>query len=233
MKILTQVLLVCLGLISTLWAESGDTEKKRVQESGKVIQELAASPAKGIPADLLSGASCVIVFPNEKKAGLIVGASYGRGVMTCRTGDDFKGPWGAPIMMATDQASLGLQIGAKETDFVILVMNDQGARSLMHSKLKLGADTSIAAGPVGRTGEYGTTARGAQMLSYSRSKGVFGGVSLSGATLRVDDDANKNLYGEKISGEQIQKGQGVTAPPEAQTLNDALTQASEKAAQQK
>ena len=136
-------------------------------------------------------------------------------------------------MMASSSASLGLQAGGQETDYVILVMTDRSARSLMKSKLKLGADASVAAGPVGRTGEYGTTPRAAQMLSYSRSKGAFGGVSLSGATLRVDDDANKNLYGEKISGEQIQKGQGVTAPPEAQTLNDALTQASEKAAQQK
>jgi lipid-binding SYLF domain-containing protein len=233
MKIVAQVFLVCLGLISTLWAESGDTEKKRVEESGKVIQELAASPAKGIPSDLLGGASCVIVIPGMKKAALGVGASYGRGVMTCRTGEDFKGPWGAPIMMASSKGSVGLQLGAEATDFVILVMNDQGARSLMHSKLKLGADTGIAAGPVGRSGEYATTARGAQMLSYSRSKGVFGGVSLSGATLKVDDDANKNLYGEKISGEQIQKGEGVTTPPEAQTLIDTLNQATEKAAQQK
>jgi lipid-binding SYLF domain-containing protein len=230
MKIVTQVLLV-LGLVSTLWADSGDKEKERITEAGKVMQEIAGSPDKGIPGDLLDGAACVIVFPNMKKAGLVVGASYGRGVMTCRTGDDFKGPWSAPIMMASSSGSLGLQVGAQSTDFVILVMTDRSARSLMKSKLKLGADAGVAAGPVGRTGEYGTTPRAAQMLSYSRSKGVFGGVSLSGATLHIDDGADKNLYGETISGDEILKGKGITTPPEAQTLIDTLTHASQKAAE--
>jgi lipid-binding SYLF domain-containing protein len=182
------------------------------------------APDKGIPGSVLDGSKCVIVIPNMKKAGFVVGASYGRGVMTCRAGDDFKGPWSPPVMMASSGGSFGLQIGAEATDFVILVLNDGGARAMMKNKLKLGADASIAAGPVGRTSEASTSGTmKAQMLSYSRSRGVFGGVSLSGATLRPDGDANKNLYGEKVSAEQIVASQGVTMPEEAKTLVNALT----------
>jgi lipid-binding SYLF domain-containing protein len=161
-----------------------------------------------------------------KKAGFVVGASYGRGVMTCRTGADFKGPWSPPVMMASSGGSFGLQIGAEATDFVILVLNDSGARAMMKNKIKLGADASIAAGPVGRTSEAATSGTmKAQMLSYSRSRGVFGGVSLSGSTLRPDGDANKNLYGEKVSAEQIINSQGVTMPEEAKQLVEVLTSA--------
>jgi lipid-binding SYLF domain-containing protein len=150
--------------------------------------------------------------------------------MTCRQGEDFKGPWSAPVMMASSSGSIGFQIGAEATDFVILVLNDAGARNMMKNKVKLGADASIAAGPVGRTAEAATSGKmNAQMLSYSRSRGVFGGVSLSGATLRPDGDANKNLYGEKVSAEQIVKGEGVTMPEEARGLIDALTAATTKA----
>jgi lipid-binding SYLF domain-containing protein len=153
--------------------------------------------------------------------------------MSCRTGDDFKGPWSDPIMMATESGSVGFQIGGEGTDFVILVLNDDGARAVMKSKIKLGADASIAAGPVGRTTEAATTGNmRAQMLSYSRSRGVFGGVSLSGASLRVDSDANKNLYGEKVSPQQIMKGE-VTMPEVAKPLIQTLTEASEKAKQEK
>src|SRR6185437_15023594 len=163
-----------------------------------------------------------------------VGGSYGRGVMTCREGADFKGPWSPPIMMASTQASIGFQIGGQATDFVILVLNDQGARSLLNNKVKLGADASVAAGPVGRTAEASTNASmKAQMLSYSRSRGVFGGVSLSGATLRPDGDANNNLYGTKVTPEQIVKGEGVTMPEQAKLLIDSLTQATTAKTSQK
>jgi lipid-binding SYLF domain-containing protein len=226
MKTFTSSLLMCVGLITSGWAASGDDEKARVKESGNVLKEILEAPDKGIPGSVLDGTKCVIVLPGTKKAGFIVGGQYGRGVMTCRTGADFKGPWSPPVMMASSGGSFGLQAGAQSTDYVILVLNEGGARAMLDNKVKLGTDASIAAGPVGRTAEASTTGTmKAQMLSYSRAQGVFGGVSLSGSTLRPDGDANKNLYGEKVSSEQIINSQGVTMPPEAQTLIDALTAA--------
>ena len=226
MKSVMSILLGCVALVTYGWAAKGDEERERIKESGNVMKEIMDAPDKGIPGSVLDGTKCVIVIPNMKKAGLIVGASYGRGVMTCRTGADFKGPWSPPVMMASSGGSFGLQIGASSTDFVILVLNDSGARNMMKNKIKLGADASVAAGPVGRTAEASTSGTmKAQMLSYSRSQGVFGGVSLSGATLRPDGDANKNLYGEKVSAEQIVNSQGVTMPEEAKPLVDALTAA--------
>jgi SH3 domain-containing YSC84-like protein 1 len=234
MKRMISVCMVCLGFISSAWAESGATEKDRIKDSANVLKDILDAPDKGIPLSVLGGSKCVIVIPSVKKAAFIVGASYGRGVMTCRTGDDFKGPWSAPIMMATESGSVGFQIGGSGTDFVILVLNDDGARTLMRSKVKLGADASIAAGPVGRTAEASTTgSMKAQMLSYSRARGVFAGVSLSGASLRVDDDANNNLYGEKVSAEQILKGEGITIPEEAKPLLAELTTATNKLEQPK
>jgi SH3 domain-containing YSC84-like protein 1 len=215
-----------LSLTVLLVAATGDKEKERVKESGDVMKEIMDAPDKGIPGSVLDGTKCVIVLPAVKKAALGVGGSYGRGVMSCRGGDDFKGPWSAPVMMASSSASLGFQIGGQATDFVILVLNDSGARAMLHNKLKLGADASVAAGPVGRTSEASTNAAmKAQMLSYSRSRGVFGGVSLSGATLRPDGDANENLYGGKVTTDQIVKGEGVTMPQEAKRLIDTLTAA--------
>jgi SH3 domain-containing YSC84-like protein 1 len=226
MKNLASTLLVCAGFITSGWAGSGETEKDRVKESGNVMKEIMDAPDKGIPGSVLDGTKCVVVLPGVKKAAVGIGGSYGRGVMTCRTGEDFKGPWSPPVMMASSGGSFGFQIGGQSTDFVILVLNDSGARAMLKNKLKLGADASIAAGPVGRTAEASTTGTmKAQMLSYSRSQGVFGGVSLSGATLRPDGDANKNLYGEKVTTEQIINSQGVTMPEEARTLIDTLTAA--------
>lgn len=198
--------------------KSGGTERDRVKESGQVLKEIMQAPDKGVPQSVLDGSKCVIVLPSVKKAAFVVGGSYGRGVMTCRTGADYKGPWSAPIMMASSSGSFGFQAGGEATDFVIIVMNEGGAKSLLKSKVKLGADASVAAGPVGRTAEASTNGRmQAQMLSYSRSRGVFGGVSLSGATLRVDGDADKNLYGKEVKPEEILQGK-VTMPPEAQQL---------------
>ncbi len=226
MKSLMSIIFVCVGLVASGWAASGEKEKERIKDSANVMKEILDAPDKGIPLSVLDGTKCVIVLPSVKKAAVGIGASYGRGVMTCRTGADFKGPWSPPVMMASSGGSFGFQIGGQATDFVILVLNDSGARSMMKNKLKLGADASIAAGPVGRTSEASTNAAmKAQMLSYSRSQGVFGGVSLSGSTLRPDGDANHNLYGEKVDTEQIINSQGVTMPEEAQPMIDALTAA--------
>ncbi len=210
--------------------QKGSTERDRVKDSGQVLKEILDAPDKGIPKSVMDGSKCVIILPSVKKVAIGIGGSYGRGVMTCRTGDDYKGPWSAPIMMASSGGSVGFQIGGQATDFVIIVMNDGGARSLLNSKVKLGADASVAAGPVGRTAEASTNgSMQAQMLSYSRSQGVFGGVSLSGSTLRPDGDANENLYGQKVTPEEIIAGK-VPMPAEAQQLIDDL-QKSQSASQ--
>ncbi len=196
----------------------GSAERDRVKASGEVMKQILDTPDKGIPAGLLKDSKCVIVLPSVKKVAIGIGGTYGRGVMTCRQGADYKGPWSAPIMMASSGGNIGFQIGGEATDFVILVTNDQGAKSLLNNKVKLGADASVAAGPVGRTSEASTNGRlDAQMLSYSRSRGVFGGVSLSGSTLRPDSDANENLYGKAVKPAEIIEGK-VAMPPEASQL---------------
>src|SRR6266404_7681486 len=169
-------------------------EAKRLENAGTVIEEILNVP-DNIPQDLLDKARCVVVLPSVVKAAFIVGGSYGHGVMVCRTSEHFRGPWGAPVMMALEGGSVGLQIGGQATDFVILVMNDRGAESVLHSKVKLGADASIAAGPKGRTASADTDAyMRSEMLSYSRARGVSAGISLEGSTLRPDEDANRRLY---------------------------------------
>jgi SH3 domain-containing YSC84-like protein 1 len=233
MKRIASLAIVCVSLISYIWADSGEKERERITDSNTVLKEIMNAPDKGIPGDVFGGTKCVIILPSVKKGAFIVGASYGRGVMSCKTGEDFKGPWSAPIMMALEQGSLGFQIGGEGTDFVILVTNDAGARAIMKSKVKLGADASVAGGPVGRTAEASTTgSMKAEMLSYSRSQGVFAGVSLSGASLRVDGDANKSLYGEKVTPEQIMGG-SVPMPPSAKPMVETLRDATEKARQEK
>jgi lipid-binding SYLF domain-containing protein len=210
----------------------GETEKERVKESGDVLKQILDMPDKGIPKSVLNGSKCVIVLPSVKKVAIGIGGTYGRGTMTCRTGADYKGPWSAPVMMASSGGNIGFQIGGEATDFVILVTNDQGAKSIQKNKVKLGADASVAAGPVGRTAEASTNASmQAQMLSYSRSRGVFGGVSLSGATLRPDGDANENLYGKKVTAAEIIAGK-VAMPPEAQQLVTILPKSENVSASQ-
>lgn len=203
-------------------------ENDRIRNSGMVLKEILNIP-DDIPRDLLAKARCVIVLPSVLKAAFVAGADYGRGVMTCRTGEDFTGPWGAPTMMALEGGSFGFQIGGQATDFVILVMNNRGAKSLLHSKVKLGADASIAAGPKGRELEADTdvTMR-SEMLSYSRSRGVFAGVSLEGTTLRPDNDANRRIYGKDVSATEIIKESKVEAPESAHTLIATLQGASPK-----
>jgi lipid-binding SYLF domain-containing protein len=200
----------------------------RVASAAKVFKELAADKEYGLPINMLNKAVCVIILPDVKKAGFVGGGQYGRGVLSCRSGAKFDGAWSAPIMMRSSGGSFGLQIGAESTDFVILVMNPGGAQAVMKGSAKLGTDASIAAGPVGKTAEASTTATmQAQMLSYSRAKGVFGGVSLSGTSLAPDDDDNQKLYGKKIAGEEIFAGK-VPPPLSSSELTAALEQTSPK-----
>jgi SH3 domain-containing YSC84-like protein 1 len=207
-------------------ADDASKEQERVTASGEVIKDLT-NASNGIPINLLNKSECVIVLPSVKKAGFIIAASYGRGVMTCRTGQNFDGPWSAPTMMKSTGGSFGLQAGGQATDFVILVLNDKGARALMKGKLKLGGDASVAAGPVGRDAEASTNASmSAEMLSYSRAQGVFAGVSLAGATLAPDGGANENLYGKKLSAQQIIEQKAVKAPPSAEELLSVLQEKS-------
>ena len=191
-------------LISTVMAFASDErEEERVKDAGTVLKEILDIP-DDIPQDLLDKAECVIILPSVKKAAFGVGASYGRGVMICRSGEHYKGKWGAPALYALEGASIGFQLGGQATDFVLLVMNPKGAESLLYSKVKLGADASAAAGPKGRTAEGATdVVMSAEILSYSRNKGLFAGVSLEGSTLRSDGSANEKLYGKKLTAKEI------------------------------
>jgi lipid-binding SYLF domain-containing protein len=231
-KRLTVLMAGLMALIPLSWASISSAKDKdvketdRIQNAATVLKEILDIP-DDIPQDLLDKARCVMVFPSVVKAAFIVGGSYGRGVMVCRSGKDFSGPWGAPVMMALEAGSVGLQIGGQATDFVILVMNARGAESLLHDKVKLGADASIAAGPLGRDAQAATdvTFR-AEMLSYSRARGVFAGVSLEGSTVHPDNEANRHLYGRDVNAEQIITESRVQAPPEARQLIEVLQKAS-------
>jgi lipid-binding SYLF domain-containing protein len=217
--------ILCLLMPLTAKAADNDDELKRIKDSGDVLKELLNGP-NGVPLNLLNKAECVIVLPSVKKAGFIVGGQYGRGLMTCRSGANFNGNWSAPIMMQSSGGSFGLQIGGEATDFVVLVMNDQGAKAVIHGKAKLGGDASVAAGPVGRDAEASTNAAmSAEMLSYSRAHGVFGGVSLSGTSLGPDSGANEKVYGKKVSGQEIFSG-SVQTPPQAADLLSTLQEKS-------
>jgi SH3 domain-containing YSC84-like protein 1 len=201
-------------------------EQDRLQNAGTVMHEILKVP-DDIPQDLLDKARCVVVMPSVLKAAFVVGGRYGRGTMVCRTGKDFTGPWGAPAMYALEGGSVGLQIGGEATDFVFLVMNDRGASSLLHSKVKLGADISAAAGPKGRSASADTDAyMRAELLSYSRARGVFAGISLEGSTLRPDEDANRKLYGKSTSAAKIILESDFPAPDAAHDLIAALQNSS-------
>lgn len=214
-----KILIAFLAMSTTLAAQG--KEEDRLRMCGTVMKEILGIP-DDIPADLLEKAECLIVFPGVKKAALGVGGSYGRGAMTCRTGADFKGPWSAPSLMALEGGSIGFQIGGESTDFVLLVMNDRGATSVLGSKVKLGADASAAAGPKGRTAGASTdVVMQAEMLTYSRSRGLFAGVSLEGSTLRPDNAANTLVYGSQIPPKEIVKGT-IAVPSAAKDLIDLL-----------
>jgi len=217
----TKVSITLLVLACAIPAYSQKKENDRIHESYQVLKQILGMP-EGIPRSLLNKAECVVIYPSVKKAAFIVGGSYGRGVITCRTGEEFNGPWSAPSMFALEGGSFGLQIGGQATDFVLLIMNEAGANSVMSSKVKLGADASAAAGPKGRTASAATdVVMKAEILSYSRAQGVFAGVSLEGSTLRSDDGANKSLYGKDLSARQIVR-EGEVKPPASATKLMAL-----------
>jgi lipid-binding SYLF domain-containing protein len=218
--------IVCLmaTLMSSVAGFAADNphEADRVKDAGVVLKEILNIP-DNIPQDLLDKAECVIILPSVKKGAFGIGGSYGRGVMICRSGEHYKGKWGAPAMYALEGVSIGFQLGGQATDFVLLVMNPKGAQSLLYSKVKLGADASAAAGPKGRTAEGATDiVMNAEILSYSRNKGLFAGISLEGSTLRSDGGANENLYGRKLSAKEIIREGKVGIPPSAHELVSLL-----------
>lgn len=226
MKTLLASLLAC-ALIPAAFADS-KTEQDRVQHAGEVLKEILNIP-DDIPQDLLDKAECLIILPSVKKGAIGIGGSFGRGVMICRGGQHYTGPWGVPAMYALEGINIGFQLGGEATDFVLLVMNPKGARSLLSSKVKLGGDASAAAGPKGRSAEAATdVVMNAEILSYSRAKGLFAGVSLEGSTLRSDGSANEKLYGRKLSAEDIIRSGKVGAPASAHELIGLLNRKSPK-----
>jgi lipid-binding SYLF domain-containing protein len=208
--------------------EKEDKVESRVENAGKVFKEILDAP-DSIPQDVLDKAKCVAILPSVLKFAIGIGGSYGRGAMTCRGGSDFHGPWGPPTMMALEGGSVGLQLGGDATDFVLLLMSDRSATSMLSSKVKLGGDASAAAGPVGRTASAESdVALRAEILSYSRARGLFAGISLEGSTLRADNSANKKLYGKEISASDIVFKHEVPVPSSAKTLLATLQKASPK-----
>ena len=228
LKRMTSSLLALALVALPLAAADNQKEVDRLENCGMVLKEILDVP-DDIPQDLLDKAECVIVYPSVLKAAFILGGSYGRGAMTCRTGEHFTGPWSAPTMMALEGGSVGFQIGGQATDFVLLVMNPRGARALLSSKVKLGADASAAAGPKGRnaSAETDVTMR-AEVLTYSRARGLFAGISLAGSSVRPDNDANARVYGKKVDAQSIIFKGAVAVPPAAQKFIATLNQKSPK-----
>jgi len=220
--------LLTLALLALPLQADDKKEKERLENCGTVLQEIMDIP-DNIPQDLIDKADCVIIYPSVVKAAFVFGASYGRGAMTCRTGEQFNGPWSAPSMMALEGGSFGFQIGGQATDFVLLVMNGRGAHAILKSKVKLGGDASAAAGPKGRNAEASTdvTMR-AEILSYSRARGLFAGISLAGSTVRPDNTANMRVYKKDISAEDIIFKGAVPVPASAQKLVSYLNKKTPK-----
>jgi lipid-binding SYLF domain-containing protein len=221
-------ILLIFAFLPLAFAADDATEAERVKNSGVVLKEILNIP-DDIPRDLIDKAECLIILPSVKKGAFGVGGSYGRGVMICRSGAHYTGPWGPPALYALEGLSIGFQLGGQATDFVLLVMNPKGAESLLSSKVKLGADASAAAGPKGRTAEGATDiVMSAEILSYSRNKGLFAGVSLEGSTLRSDGSANEKLYGKKLDAREIIRQHKVKAPASAAGLIALLNRKSPK-----
>ena len=228
-KVLSIGMLLALTA-APMFAARADNEREtdRLDNAGSVMEEIMNIP-DNIPQDLLDKAECVVVFPSVLKAAFGIGGSYGRGAMTCRTGEHFTGPWGAPAMMALEGGSIGFQLGGQATDFVLLIMNPRGAKALLSSKVKLGADMAAAAGPKGRDAAANTDATlRAEILTYSRSRGLFAGISLEGSSLRPDNDANEKLYGKKLTATEIIRKGAVPVPPSGQKLVSLLEKKSPK-----
>src|SRR5579859_7218348 len=213
----------CLSLVAgAVYARQLNKEQRRLEECGTVMQEVLNIP-ESIPQDLLNKAECVIVIPSVKKLAFGIGADYGRGAMVCRKGEHFRGAWGAPAMYALEGGSVGFQIGGEGTDLILLVMNDRGMDSILSSKVKLGGDASVAAGPKGRDASADTDAwMRAEILSYSRSRGVFAGISLEGSTIRPDDDASADVYGRPMKASEIVRGEHTGVPGTGRRLVNAL-----------
>jgi SH3 domain-containing YSC84-like protein 1 len=219
---------LCLLMVVPAWATENEKEQDRVKAAGVVLKEIVNIP-DNIPKDLFDRAECVIVLPSVLKLAIGIGGSYGRGAMSCRTGEHFTGSWSAPAMYALEGGNIGFQLGGQATDFVLLVMNPKGAESLMGSKVKLGANASAAAGPKGRSAEGATdVAMRAEILTYSRSRGLFAGVSLEGSTLRPDGRANEKLYGQKLSVKQILRQNRVGVPASGREMITVLEKHSPK-----
>ena len=217
---------IFLALTMVVPTLAQDKEADRVENAGTVMKEILNAP-DSIPQSVLDKADCVVILPSVLKFAIGFGGSYGRGLMTCRGGKNFHGPWGAPTMMALEGGSAGLQLGGNATDFVLLMMSPRSASSVLSSKVKIGGDAAAAAGPVGRTAsaETDVTMR-AEILSYSRARGLFAGISLEGSTLRADNGANKNLYGKEVSAKAIVFNHAVPVPDSAKSLLATLTKAS-------
>jgi SH3 domain-containing YSC84-like protein 1 len=222
------LVLTALALTAAPLLAAPDKEADRLENAGSVLKEILDVP-DDIPQDLLDKAECVLIFPSVLKFAIGFGGSYGRGAMICRSGEHFTGPWGSPSMAALEGGSFGLQLGGQATDFVLLVMNPRGAKAILSNKVKLGADMAAAAGPKGRNASAATdvTMR-AELLSYSRSRGLFAGISLEGSTLRPDGDANENIYGKKVDATDIVRGGVVPIPPSAKAMIALLNKKSPK-----
>lgn len=214
-------LALCIMCLAASLSAS-NKEQQRLTNAGVVMSEIMNLP-DNIPQELLEKAECVIVIPSVRKGAFGVGGSYGRGAMVCRTGDTFRGPWGAPAMYALEGLSFGFQIGGEATDLVLLVMNHKGADAILSSKVKLGADASAAAGPIGRDAQVATDGKlQAEILSYSRSRGLFAGISLAGSTIRPDDDASARIYGRRITAREIVLGDKTVVPVSGRHLVQVL-----------
>jgi len=220
----TKIAGLALLLSLALPAFSQTKEDERLNNSAKVFEQIL-SDNKGLPKSVLDKAECVLIFPSVKKVAIGIGGSYGRGALVCRKGAMMNGSWGAPAMYKLDQGSLGIQLGSTATDFVLLVMNQKGADQILNGKTKLGSNASAAAGPGAQATSYNAEAMNADVLTYSRSKGLFAGVSLEGASMDGDSDANKSLYGKDLTPKEIVTG-GTPAPPAAKSLIDVLDNAS-------
>ena len=228
-KIISILMALALSALPALAAEGKDIkETDRLENSGAVLEEILNIP-DNIPQDLLDKAECVVIFPSVIKFAIGIGGSYGRGAMVCRSGEHFTGPWGAPSMAALEGGSFGLQLGGQATDFVLLIMNPRGAKAILSSKVKLGADMAAAAGPKGRDASANTDATmRAEILSYSRSRGLFAGISLEGSTLRPDNNANEKLYRKKVTATEIVRQGAVPVPSSGQKLVSLLNKKSPK-----
>jgi lipid-binding SYLF domain-containing protein len=220
--LLSVILIMQTTGLAVARAANKDSDENRLKDCGSVVKEILDIP-DSIPQDLLDKADCVVVYPSVIKVAFVVGGSYGRGAMTCRKGENFTGTWGAPTMMALEGGSFGFQIGGQATDFVLLVMNEGGARGILAGKIKLGGDASIAAGPVGRnaSAETDVTLR-SEILSYSRSRGLFAGISLEGSTIRPDNKANETIYGKDLDAKEIVLSDQVRVPAAAEQLVSTL-----------